>query len=382
MKTCFFVLLFLFAFTCSQKPHFFPQFSCHTIDFIGSRMGQTDLADIDNDGDLDWVTAEAPWSGDSLAWWFEYQGPNTWIRHVIGKANSDVGGDCHDIDGDGWIDFWGGTLLFRNLGNGTFSRHQVGTIFSHDSQFEDINGDGKIDGLANWDQYGLVWYDIPADPTQTWIEHMIAPVSEHKIHGGVSPHAVGDLDGDGDADIVTGGAWYENRDGYGKEWQQHLNIEFGEEHKYGIALKTWVVDLDSDGDEDFVQSEADNPDSRVAWFENDGAGEWTRHIIKAKGDRQDFHSLAVADFDNDGDLDVFSGGGPLSTAPHKCYIWENTAPKNIKPTADYWVEHIVAEKPCHEAVAGDVDGDGDIDICSKPWSTGDEHFYVQNLLIP
>ena len=36
--------------------------------------------------------------------------------------------------------------------------------------------------------------------------------------------------------------------------------------------------------------------------------------------------------------------------------------------------------PCHEAVGGDVDGDGDVDICSKPWSTGNEHFFLENLL--
>jgi hypothetical protein len=91
---------------------------------------------------------------------------------------------------------------------------------------------------------------------------------------------------------------------------------------------------------------------------------------------QDYHSLAVADFDNDGDLDVFSGGGPLTKSPpHKWFIWENLDGKGRK-----WKEHLILSgKRCHEAKAADVDGDGDIDICSKPWN-GNEHVYLRNML--
>ena len=366
---CSFLLIITFCFSCSELKQF-PTFEIHIIDSIGNRLGQTDLVDMDNDGDLDWVVGEAPW-GNSQLWWWEYKDADNWIRHEIGKANSDVGGDCYDVNNDGWIDFWGGSVLFLNQKDGTFSKYEVGTIFSHDSQFADVDGDGKMDGIANSDKYGLVWYSIPDDPTQPWIEHMIQPIENHKIHGGVSPYPVGDLDGDGDNDVITGLAWYENIDGKGLEWKEHKNINFGEEHKYGVALKTWVLDFDNDGDNDFVQAEADNPDSRVAWFENDGLANFTRHIVKNKGDGQDFHSLVVADFDNDGDWDIYAGGGPLSSLPKKNYIWENTGDNK-------WIEHIIGEVPCHEAVGGDVDGDGDIDICTKPWSTGNIHYFFEN----
>jgi len=358
----------------------FPSFQIHKIDSIGSHMGQTDLADLDNDGDLDWIVGEAPWSETSRLWWWEYKNSNEWVRHFIGTANSDVGGDCFDVNGDGWVDFWGGTVLFLNQKDGTFSRHEVGTVFSHDSQFGDVDGDGKIDAIANSDTYGLVWYKIPEDPTTPWKEQMIQPISSHKIHAGTSPVPLGDLDGDGDQDIATGMAWYENKDGAGIEWKEHKNIELGEMHKYGIGVKSWVTDLDQDGDNDIIQSEADNPDSRVAWFENDGSGNWTRHMIKDKGELQDFHSLVVADFDNDGDLDICSGGGPLSGSKMKIYLWENTAQKGKKSKKITWIEHILAEVPSHEMVGGDVDGDGDVDICTKPWTTGNTHYYLENLL--
>jgi len=35
----------------------------------------------------------------------------------------------------------------------------------------------------------------------------------------------------------------------------------------------------------------------------------------------------------------------------------------------------------NSVVVVDVDGDGDIDICTKPWSKGNEHVYIENLLV-
>lgn len=363
-------------------PRPFPSFECHLIDTIGSKLGQTALVDVDRDGDLDWIAGEADHS-QSRIWWWEYQSANQWTRHFLGKGHTDVGGAAHDLNGDGWMDLFSGSKILLSTGKPRqepFVAHEIGAIYSHDSEFADINGDGRMDAIANSDRSGLYWYEIPEDPSRPWHSHLICSAQDHTIHGGVSPHAVGDMDGDQDQDVVTGQAWYENTDGHGTRWKSHMNIKFGETHQYGIALKTWVLDLDQDGDMDFIQSEADNPDSRVAWFENDGQGNWTCHIIKDKGDHQDFHSLAVADFDGDGDADVFSGGGPLSAkGQHKCYIWENTAKPKQCPTQDLWTEHVIAHKPCHEAMAGDVDGDGDIDICTKPWSTGNEHLYLRNL---
>lgn len=360
----------------------FPAFEYHRIDNIGRQIGQTALVDLDADGDLDYVAGQASRTGGDV-WWWEYQAPDRWVRHDIGKGNTDVGGALHDVDGDGDLDMLAGSVLFLNTGTPRaprFEAHDVETIYSHDTEFADIDGDGRVDALANEDEAGLFWYEIPADPTQPWTEHLIASAEDHEIHGGISPRAVGDLDGDGDMDVVTAEGWYENTDGAGRSWTPHMNIELGEKDRYGIAVRTWVADMDGDGDLDVVQSQADHSDGRVAWFENDGRGAFTRHIIKPKGGQLDFHSLAVADFDLDGDLDVFSCAGPLSANDrYPNFIWENTAGPDSRPTPERWVEHVVAERACHEAVAGDVDGDGDIDIAAKPWSDGDEHYYLRNL---
>lgn len=360
----------------------FPAFEHHTIDQFGSKWGQTALADVDNDGDLDWISGQASHAGGGV-WWWEYQAPDRWVRHRMGEGNTDVGGAAFDVNGDGWVDVLSGSNLLLNTGNPRqepFNEYEVGTTYSHDTEFADVNGDGRMDVVANWDGAGLFWYEIPEDPTQKWTAHLIVSADDHKIHGGPSPGAVGDIDGDGDQDVVTGQAWYENKGSDSSSWKQHKNIDFGEFHRYGLAVRTWVGDMDGDGDLDIVQSEADNPDGRVAWFENDGRGNLTRHMIKDKGEQQDFHALAVADFDLDGDLDVFAGGGPLSAeGEQKCYIWENMVGPSERPTQERWIEHIVARKPVHEVEAADVDGDGDVDLVGKPWSVGNEHFFLRNL---
>ena len=357
----------------------FPKFELHEIDKVGNNMGQTSLVDVDKDGDLDWITG----CSHGEIWWFEYQKPDKWVRHKIGsEVGTEVGGTAIDVDGDGWVDQVSGSTWFRNPGdprNKPFTKYANGAISnSHDNVAADIDRDGKLDLVMMQDSQGVFWYKIPKDPTQPWESHHVGPA----VHGGISPRGVGDLDGDGDLDIVRSTGWYENVDGKGAKWTWHGNIDGGHTGKFKDTTRSWIADLDRDGDNDVVMTDADAGGTvhRAHWFENrDGkGGSWQEHPIASQ--KGDLHTLAVADFDNDGDPDVFSGEGPLgNTGPgekRRWFIWEN-----LDGRGGSWKEHMILEGPrCHEGVAADVDGDGDVDICSKPWN-GDLHVYLKNLLM-
>lgn len=355
-----------------------PDFKYHTIGTFGDKMGQTSLVDVDNDSDLDWV-----FGSFGTMYWYEYITAESWKLHNIGAgAKTDVGGNPLDVNKDGWVDFVVGDSWYENTQKPRveeFVLHKKNMIGSHDNVMVDINGDGTLDVVSvsnDLDHPVLVWYRIPTDIHANWDYTKIGA----GIHGGIDPLGYGDLDNDGDMDIIRGNVWFENTDSEGKAWKKYetLTSENGNRPgKYGLALKTWCIDLDNDNDLDVIQAEADTENGRVYWFENQNNAEsFLFHPISASTTNQDFHSLSVADFDNDGDMDILSGGGPLSLDIHKVFIWENTSKNGLS-----WKEHLILSgKRIHEAVAADVDQDGDIDICGKPWN-GKEHFYLENTLI-
>lgn len=227
------VIAFYFAASWAAAADF-PAFEYHEIDRIGNQMGQTSLVDVDRDGDLDWIAGCN--RGD--VWWFEYKAPDQWVRHKIGGgAGTEVGGTAFDVDGDGWVDQVSGSTWYRNPGKPAgqqFLEYSNGAVSgSHDNVAADIDGDGKLDLVAMQDSKGVFWYAILNDPTQHWKSHYVGPA----VHGGIGPRGVGDLDGDGDHDIVRSTGWYENADGKGTDWKWHENIDGGHAGKFKDTTK-------------------------------------------------------------------------------------------------------------------------------------------------
>ncbi len=346
------------------------------------------LADFDGDGDLDIALSRR---SVECAYWYERVTDDRWIQHVMGKVKSldnCLGAATLDVNRDGWMDVAMNQVWFQNPGNLKDTPDTPWPAHAyegggHDIVAADINGDGVTDIVSN---IGEFWFDVANNLKQYRI------CEKHEFHGGCAPRGIGDLDDDGDNDIVLPGYWLENPgQEYGNLWKKHeWPHVFIPNASYGTSARSWVIDLNRDGKNDIVYSDCDTGWSHVYWIENLGQGEkWELRKLPdpptAPGDVEgtgSFHSLAVSDFDGDGDLDIFAAeqedpdtymesSGKLAMRPHglkeRGVIWENVG-TDEKPTFKPVVFH--TDNPgWHEAEIGDVDGDGDIDIVSKIWNS-------------
>lgn len=176
--------------------------------------------------------------------------------------------------------------------------------------------------------------------------------------------AVGDIDRDGDLDVVgTRGdlgqvEWYENPGAEQHDWPAHPIAEI-EDVRW--LDRTRVADINCDARLDVVVTEENGEahDAETYWLEQPAsptASNWPAHLVTSQGST---NSLDVADFDRDGDVDLVTGEhrGAL-----RVILWENVDCGSFEP------HPIDRGKESHLGTrAIDLDDDGDLDLINIAW---------------
>jgi len=332
--------------------------------------------DVDNDGDLDIISAS---QGQGRISWFENidSHGNFSSEQIIATGIDGLYSVySEDIDGDGDFDFlsaayWGNEIAwYENLnGLGNFSSAQIissdinsaSTVFSVDidgDEDNDVITVSFLDGIISWFENidGLGTFDQ---------EHIISTIE----FGTRIVYSI-DIDCDSDYDIIVASndkiTWYENLDGLGNFGQQNIIT-----NNVDLAYSLYCSDLDGDNDLDILSASWN--DNKIAWYKNlNGSGNFSQQMVISTN-AIGASSVFSADIDNDGDQDVLS----TSYDDNKIAYYEN-----LDGWGGFAQQQIITQEfnGPSSVFCSDIDGDGDQDILAASYDDN-MIFWISNDLV-
>jgi hypothetical protein len=341
------------------------EFTYETDSLLGTSVIYSAPAFLDEDGDGDYDLIVGSNSGE--LYHFENDGSENFTYVTASFQSIDVGNYStpafFDEDGDGDEDLFIGSnsgeiAHYENDGSNTF------TLISSTYESIDVGGwsaphffdeddDGDED-LFIGSYAGELWhYENDGSSNFTYITDVYEPI--RSIDGeNYSTPAFHDLDGDGDEDLFIGGhsgaiSHYEN-DGSGAF--TYITDSF-ESIIAGEYSNPYFADYDGDGDEDlFIGGNT----GVLYLYENDGSGNFTYITDSFESiDVGSFSSPTFWDEDDDGDEDLFIGesGGAM-------WQYENDGSGNFSYITDSFESIDVGSYADPNFI--DLDGDGDEDL--------------------
>ncbi|MCK5786811.1 MAG: T9SS type A sorting domain-containing protein [Candidatus Sabulitectum sp.] len=254
------------------------QWEMHEID-LEKTPSRVYSCDMDGDSDLDLIGS---YNGKDLSWWENQSNGQTWVKHIISENMLDhsiSSIDVSDCDNDGNLDIACGSYsdeiyLFINQGNDTWEFQGIeyvsdGSMFV--ASFADVDEDNLVDivtGISG-SPSEVLWFRNTGS-NENWELHVIATILT-----GAYPPSVGDVDGDGDIDVIaaifssgvqSNFAWWENTDPVNNLWIYHPPIVSEDIYRSNY----YAADINQDGNCDVVSyyRYSSNPAAnKVAWWD-------------------------------------------------------------------------------------------------------------------
>ncbi len=219
-------------------------------------------------------------------------------------------------------------------------------------------------------QYGLQYTSVEKD----FPDFDVQPTLPHKLSQSGPSIAVGDIDNNGFDDFYIGGTSgvpgvFFMQDATGKFTQDATRF-LEKEDRFHEDMGTLLFDADNDGDLDLYlvsgsyEIPPGNEFSNDQLFLNDGKGRFAKAPDALPAGLTNGSCVKAADFDGDGDLDLFVGGRVVSGAypiPPRSFLLRNDGGKFVDVTEEYFppLKNIGLVT---DALWSDYDNDGKPDL--------------------
>lgn len=345
--------------------------------FYGS-FGLLEIDDLNNNGKND-ILAEDLGLGFTQPVWLKHSvepGVFEKNKELFFVFGAPISIQSADLEGDGDNDIFVNSWMIENLGSGNYAKKRPFKGFGGKGFRADLNGDGLKDlALPNQSDNNIVWRP------NTGNDVLGNPIPIPGLLYGCREVGGGDLDGDGDIDLFAATGvetldedvlffWFEN-DGAGN-FTEHLIDE-----DIQWVLSVLSIDVNGDGTIDPVMILSNAQET--IWYPNRGNGQFDApQLLFPAGTPAPTRILqrSITDLNQDGLPDLIFALRSLTGNP-KVVWYKNLGNGNFSSQIVLWTYNWAGLMDCY-FTAYDVDSNGLLDMVIAD-SHGNQLYYLKGI---